>query len=83
MPTMLKPGQAYKIKMKLESQQSKGSDCLRITNRCFSLEGKITTRFNRTEDLVPKPMRAEEVSGVLKLTGFMPFIETKYVRRGA
>lgn len=47
------------------------------------MEGATKKTFNRTEDLVPKPMRAEEVAAVRSRTGFAPFIETKYVRRGA
>lgn len=82
MPAMLKPGQVYKLKMALENQRRTGSDCLRVSNRCFSLEGATKKTFNRASDLVPKPMRAEDVQGVLKATGFMPISETKFVRRG-
>jgi len=83
MPMILKPGQLYQIKARLENPPSKGSPYLRVSNRCFSLEGATKRTFNRTDDLVPKPMRADDVAAVRSRTGFSPFIETGFVRRGA
>ena len=82
MPRMITAQQAHAINGILASPQSRARGYSRVSNRCYDAAPITKARFNRASDLVPKPMRAEDVQGVLKSTGFMPISETKFVRRG-
>lgn len=83
MPPMLTRKDVSRISQAMIVQARTGQPSLRITNRCVALISPFPVKpSNRNNDFIPKPMRQEDVERVLKLTGFMPIIETKFVRRG-
>ena len=82
MPPMILRKDLARIAHALASQQRTGRPSLRLTNRCVQLSAAPALPTNRNMGVIPKPMTQDDVSAVVKKTGFTPFIETKFVRRG-
>lgn len=80
MPMLIQRRDLGKIMRALDWQKRTGRCSLRLSNRCVSLVPEGKPMFNKSLRLIPKPMTLDEVSSVVKLTGFSPFLETKFVR---
>jgi hypothetical protein len=80
MPPMIKRSDLSKISRALELQRKLGGPSLRLSNRCMSIASPAKQRGNSNTRLIPKPMTQEDTIAVVKLTGFSPFLETKFVR---
>lgn len=81
MPPMLQRKDVIMISRALDVQRRTGRPSLTISNRCIELRPSANVVVNRNLQLVPKPMRAEEVAFVRKDTGSTCFVETKFERR--
>lgn len=82
MPTLLPRKQWSQALRALAQQARTGQPSVTLGNRPRSGIGTSTIPLNHNKQLRPKPMRAEEVAAVVKLTGFTPYVEVTYTHTG-
>jgi len=63
----------------LARQRQTGRPSLTVTSTPCPLNHGPDLPRNHNKQLRPKPMRKEDVAAVIKLTGFTPFLEVKFV----
>ena len=69
----------FDVSAALEKQRRTGRPSMTATNTPCPLNHGPDLPRNHNKQLRPKPMRKEDVAAIIKLTGFTPFLEVKFV----